>query len=509
MFKKINKLLTISNFLSQNKKDNIDELDRSDKIVLVEFNNWALLHIAKHLIFKFFIKKYKCKVYSYEGYTLISSKNKISLIKKLLRYLMIKLNIGTYGVYKFFGVSKFLRPKISEIIQQEAVKIVKKNNINSKKKLYNFKLKNIHFGDLVYDTYLKVFSKPTIELKSKEFQYFFYEIICLILYWFYFLKKNKNKILNVLFIHEVYSYGIVPRLAVNMGIESTKVSHKSLIKFRVKGFYIGQENSHYYKNFFKKISRDAKKNAYEYSRKALNKISKNILVGKSKSKKIKKILVYCHSLKDSPHVFGSFFYYDFHEWLIALSKISQQTNYEWLIKPHPDDQFIEQNYFSEMKKKFKNAKILPAKLNKKIKVDLALTCFGTAGYELPYKGIKVINCSKNHPHKDYNFCITPKNKEGYEKLLLNLNLLKKYRINKLQILEFYYIKRNYLYVDWMQLKLNKTLDINDKIIKKYYEPSFYNKWQKMLTTEKLEQIDRVISNFFNKKSGVNLINNIK
>ena len=150
-----------------------------------------------------------------------------------------------------------------------------------------------------------------------------------------------------------------------MGIESTKVSHKSLIKFRVKGFYIGQENSHYYKNFFKKISRDAKKNAYEYSRKALNKISKNILVGKSKSKKIKKILVYCHSLKDSPHVFGSFFYYDFHEWLIALSKISQQTNYEWLIKPHPDDQFIEQNYFSEMKK-FKNAKILPAKLNKKL-----------------------------------------------------------------------------------------------------------------------------------------------
>ena len=42
----------------------------------------------------------------------------------------------------------------------------------------------------------------------------------------FFKKKNKNKILNVLFIHEVYSYGIVPRLAVNMGIESTKVSHK-------------------------------------------------------------------------------------------------------------------------------------------------------------------------------------------------------------------------------------------------------------------------------------------
>ena len=291
MFKKINRLLTIFSFLILNKKNQINKWNRSDKIVLVEFNNWALLHIAKYLIFKFFITKYKCKVYSYEGYTLISSKNKISISKKLLRCLMIKLNIGTYGIYKFFGVSKFLRPKISEIIQQEATKIIKKNNINSKRKLYNFKIKNIHFGDLIYDTYLKVFSKPTIELKSKEFQYFLYEIVCLILYWFYFFKKNKNKILNVLFIHEVYSYGIIPRLAVNMGIESTKISHKSLIKFRVKGFYVGQENSFYYKNFFKKTSPNAKKNAYKYSRKALNQISKNILVKKSKSREIKKILI--------------------------------------------------------------------------------------------------------------------------------------------------------------------------------------------------------------------------
>ena len=134
MLKKINKLLTIFSFLLLNKKNQINKWNRSDKIVLVEFNNWALLHIAKYLIFKFFITKYNCKVYSYEGYTLISSKNKISISKKLLRYLMIKLNIGTYGIYKFFGVSKFLRPKISEIIQKEAIKIIKKNNINPKKK---------------------------------------------------------------------------------------------------------------------------------------------------------------------------------------------------------------------------------------------------------------------------------------------------------------------------------------------------------------------------------------
>ena len=79
-----------------------------------------------------------------------------------------------------------------------------------------------------------------------------------------------------------------------MGIESTKVSHKSLIKFRVKNFYIGQENSFYYKNFFKKTSPYTKKKAYKYSKKALNQISKNILVEKSKSREIKKILIYCY-----------------------------------------------------------------------------------------------------------------------------------------------------------------------------------------------------------------------
>ena len=174
--------------------------------------------------------------------------------------------------------------------------------------------------------------------------------------------------MNVLFIHEVYSYGIVPRLALNFGVESTKISHKSLIKFKKKSFYIGQENSFYYKNFFKKKTSKYKSLALKYSNNILKKISKKILIEKSNSKEIKKILIYCHSLKDSPHVFGNFFYNDFHEWLISLSRISKKTNYEWLIKPHPDDEFIEKNYFFEIKKKFKNAHILPTKLKKKLKL---------------------------------------------------------------------------------------------------------------------------------------------
>ena len=135
-----------------------------------------------------------------------------------------------------------------------------------------------------------------------------------------------------------------------------------------------------------------------------------------------------------------------------------------------------------------------------------MTCFGTAGYELPYKNIKTINCSINNPHKDYNFSITPKNKNEYENLLLNLNNIKKYKIEKKQILEFFYIKRFHLYFDWMHLGLEKNLDINNRIIKNYYDPLFYSKWDKIITREKLDKIDDIISDFYKNNKKITLVN---
>ena len=507
MLKKIKKLIFISKFLFQNKKHKTRLINPSKKILLVEFNNWALLHIAKSLISRFFIKKYKCKLYAYEGYTLLAAKNDSSFFSKILKIVMIKFNLGTYGVYKFFGVSEFVKPKITAEIAREAQKIINIKKINNNSQLYNLKVKNIHFGDLIYDSYLKVFNKPTINVDTQEFKKFFQESVCLILFWYYFLKKNKLNILNILFIHEVYTYGIIPRIAVNFGLEGTKVSHKSLIKFKKKGFYIGQENSYFYKNIFKDITLKEKNKTYKFSKKKLDFLTKKIPFEKSKSKKIKKILVCCHSIKDSPHVFGKFFYNDFHEWMMALSKISQKTNYIWYIKPHPDDtDEIQKEYYLNLVKKFKNVVLLKPNLTKKLKVDLALTCFGTVAYELPYKGIKVINGSKNHPHRYYSFSITPKNRMEFERFILEPNLIKKYKIDRLQILQFYFIKRIYLYTDWIGLNLDKSFKINNKVVKKYYKPTFYNQYYKTMTVQKIKKIDKTILNFYNDRKNIILSN---
>ena len=49
--------------------------------------------------------------------------------------------------------------------------------------------------------------------------------------------------------------------------------------------------------------------------------------------------------------------------------------------------------------------------------------------EYPYFGIPAINASLNHPHINYNFSVTPKNKNEYLRLIKNLSLLK-YKIKK-------------------------------------------------------------------------------
>ena len=69
-----------------------------------------------------------------------------------------------------------------------------------------FKFKNVWIGDLIYDTYLKVKNKPTIDIKSKDFEDFFLEAIYVFLYCNY-----KNNVKAVLVSHSTYLYGIVVR----------------------------------------------------------------------------------------------------------------------------------------------------------------------------------------------------------------------------------------------------------------------------------------------------------
>ena len=58
------------------------------------------------------------------------------------------------------------------------------------------------------------------------------------------------------------------------------------------------------------------------------------------------------------HVYGKNLFNDYYEWLEYLGKLSEKTDYLWLLKPHPAEFEVNLNYFKEYVKKYKNIQLL-------------------------------------------------------------------------------------------------------------------------------------------------------
>lgn len=493
-------------------------------IVLIELNHWSYLHIIKSYLSFVLSKKYDAQLVAFESYTLISEKINKSYYKILLRNLMIFFSFGTYGIYKSFGVKKFIYPKIKkkDDVSNEIINYYL-HKINSTSDLMKMKIYDIYIGDLIYDTYLKIYKLPTIDTNADSFKIFLKDSIILFLWWHEYFKKNKKKIKSLITVHSVYLFGLQARICNYFNIKVYKPSHKSIME-------VSRKHSNHANDAFlniKHIKNIKDKNIiYEYSRKEIQQIvDGKSSVGKNYSHKIKNrldiknknhsltILIVCHSFLDAPHSFGKFFKNDFYEWLCVLGEISNLTNYTWLIKPHPmtydNDKFflkkILKKYpkFKIVQKKYKNQEILSSG------IDFALTCFGTISFEYTYLGIKVINFTKNHPFKNFKFSFTPKSLKHYINILLNLDKFN-YYFDKKKILEYYYIKRFVLNVDYMEFKLDPLKDMNGYHLKDHiFKESFYNKWIKDWSLNKHIRIIKNIENFVNSQEPFMSIYNIK
>ena len=86
------------------------------------------------------------------------------------------------------------------------------DKINSKKKFYDLKIFDIHFGDILYDQYLKKFRVPTVDIRSYHFKKFLISSMENIIFWENFLSKNKVKSLIVT--HATYWNGIPTRITI-------------------------------------------------------------------------------------------------------------------------------------------------------------------------------------------------------------------------------------------------------------------------------------------------------
>jgi hypothetical protein len=471
---------------------------KKKEIILLEFSNWSFNHLGSSYVCDILSKKYQAAIESFPSYPLTTTELEQNIFQKFLWKLGSLLSLKTFGIYNSLGAKNIFWPEINDEMKKKAINEFKQyeKKIKSNNGLQNYKINDILIGDLIYDSYLKRTLCPTLDINSLKFKNFFLDSLKLFFFWDNFFKKKK--ISSIVLYHSVYLGALPLRFGISKKIPTYILNVYKLYRVRKSRMFSGKEYLDY-KKIFNKFSVNEKTNNLKIAKKkilcrlsgiltsdilfanksAYSNIS-NSKIFLKKSQKIK-ILIAPHSFCDSPHVFGNSFFADTYIWLKHLGKISNQTNYDWYIKCHPDfNRYFDNTslIIKDFVKKYPNIKYLePSTPHTKIikeGIDYVLTVYGSIAGEYPFLGVNAINASRNHSQIEYDFCINTKNKNEYLDLIRNLK--KPQKVNKQkQVLEHYYMKYEYFNNKWFFDDLNKV----KKDIKGYnnfFREEIYNYW---------------------------------
>ena len=498
--------------------------------ILIEFNAFHSYHIPVSYFANYLKNKYKCKLIAYFNYKIISSPFKENFINEIKWKLGNFFNIKNFGIFKSFGTNKIIKPNLNNEQIKNSNKIFNKlrEKIFSKKDVLNIEINGITIGDLVYDTYIKSKSKPTV-LLDNEFYELLNDFCKLFIFWKTYFEENEIK--AIVGVHTSYSFGIPIRIALKNNIPSYTVTFRKINKISDNMRFMSGEFINYKKNFLN-IDNNLKTKGVELATKKLNyrtqggagvgadiisseissfgdKFLKREIVDNDKTK----IVIFPHDFFDAVHAYGDMLFEDFYEWLEYLGKISRKTDYDWYIKNRPNYpgkfkiyQPHTEKVIDEFLIRYKNIKKLPNNYphNQIAKegVNCVLTAYGSVGVEYAMLNIPVINASKNNPHCNYNFNLNPKTIEEYEKLILNIDNIK-LEIKKSEIYEYYFMRHIYNVKNWL---INDLVDFMNFVggWSNMNSVKFYDYWLKNVNQKKEEELNHIFENFI--KSNDDAIN---
>jgi|688.fasta_scaffold49490_5 hypothetical protein len=482
--------------------------DKKKSQILVELNFLQSSLIINSYLLKKIFNNNKSEIVLYRS--LYSNNFFIKIFIKTI-YLF---KIDIFSIYRnIFDVKKIIYPKIfneNHVVNNIFAKVC--SNLKSKNDVENIKINEVHIGDLIYDSYLRIYNEPTINLEKKFYQHL---RICVsnFIFWESYLKKNKIE--AVITSHSVYISAILLRLAVKNNISVYISSLTNIYKLSKKNLWAYKEFKKY-PNMFSKLKKNQKKNALSLSKKRLalrfmGKIgvdmhysTKSAYTNNFKKRLIKnsdkiKILIATHCFFDSPHSYGKNIFPDFYEWLDCLGKISIKTDYDWYIKLHPDFHPLTMKIINQFINKYNKFNLLPSDSSHhqiiKEGIDFVLTIYGSVGHEYPLFNIPVINASINNPHIKYKFNIHPRNLKEYKKILLNLNSVN-LKIKKNEVYEYYYMANLFKQDNLSLVNYNQII----KYVGGYkfqFTSKVYKYWVSKFKNNVL--LDRKIQGFINNK----------
>lgn len=360
----------------------------------------------------------------------------------------------------------FFRPLI--LIQSlfETIKLIK----IIKKKGFNFfikvsKIKNINFGDLIYDSYIiknQKYLKPTIDLQLCNTIF----TACFRIFCIYNLIKKKN--INHIVVNTT-AYSLNDGIAARIGVFQKKkilelTAPTTIINHNLITAKYGFLNI--VKNFSKKKVNNLKLSHKDLSlfikKRFTNKIkglyhdSSDLLLVNPKNTKIfsrkdlinhyfknqkfdKIVVITAHAFSDSPHELGydllfNDYYDQLKQTLFYIKKI-KLPNILWLVRPNPTSFFSGESALIEKlinEVNYKYLKSTPEKIssNNIIKIcDHVITSRGTMALEFACDG-KWSLIAGSSPFSGMGLAKEFKNKRKYFNEISNINKLKNIGIKK-------------------------------------------------------------------------------
>jgi len=427
-------------------KFNVSKPNTKDEILVDQmFFNIHIWSVA-HLI-NFFQKKMELN--SRHFHFISRQKKMLNFIFKYLRkFSRINYLYESFGSYYGFGQSYF----------KESEEICSKLKFHSKRELLEYSLDGILIGDLIYDTYLRVYKLPTVDLKDPRLQ----EIL-LDAHDIFFSSKNylnTHSVKIIIISHAVYiQYGILSRLALSMNIDVYHPHWERIYKklsldhhfptprhFEYPKIFKGLQNKDYLISKAKNILEGRlkgeidsgikymKTSAYQDSKSDSNQIFAN--------NGSPKVILLLHYFFDAPHIYANMIFEDFYEWVNFVFAEVKNLDIDFVVKPHPGAKSsLDNPIIDKILKEHDHIRMIDKNVsNKKIieeKPDLALSVYGTMAHEFAYNGIKVM-LAGDHPAAAYNFTFLPKDKKEYKHYLANIDQIK-INFDMDKILEFFYM----------------------------------------------------------------------
>lgn len=372
-------------------------------------------------------------------------------------------------IYRSFNISDFIYHDLSMSQLENVEKLIETifPRIKTKRDVENLRLQDVWIGDLLYDSHCMNYKLPTIDLEDSRFRVSLKNALCSYVFWRDYL--DAHQVRAVVVSHTVYvQSGVITRLAIHKDIPVYQINATHLHHLTKKNLWAYDEFL-YYPELFRELPEEERARGLSEAKARLRKrfsgkvgvdmhYSKKSAYGPIKKDRVLKkstrikILVATHCFFDSPHPYGLNLFPDFYEWLYFLGEISEQTDYDWYIKTHPD--FLPGNIpiIEEFIRNYPKFTMIPFETShlqlKEEGIDFGLSVYGTIGLEYAALGIPVVNASQCNPRIRYNFNIHPRTIEEYRQILMTLSE-QKLEIDLNEVYEYYFMAFIHKVKDWL------------------------------------------------------------